>query len=799
MRKCPLPALENWPDEDEFERFEAASPSPTVPEKQDDTTPADPEDERLTVGPEGGKLQTGSCTVTVPPGAVTENITCQVTSPNDITLPLKDGDMLVSDIIELSPHGTTFDKPVTVEMQYSSTSTDGAREPVMWVTEDKFQWKELITTAKSKEKLMASVNQCSTFAIVAQLKKDRFPVSSKETMLTSSAHPAVQIGFPEKSVLTPIQVNIQVQEVPKETVEAIKSHSYGLISTSPIVIVKTDSVVKFNELVTVRVPHPQHYMGIRHKGSSKLRVMSRDEGTEDWRDVTSEVQIQAIGDIVEFTVNHFSRYVVLEIETSNGDPEELGQIPQEMCNFIHQCDVKFIVLQQEDNTNAIFVECHKACNADREYTKYTRRGYKGPEPSETVRLREGQRVEVSLVGNVSFASFYRVDKRVIFHSERPPRLNIIARADQVQGEEGLEGIGSVMFFALPIIVVKTDDETRARDLINCQSPGKQERQASRLLCQIPIKIPYQRQLILGRGRSRPEICEYFYDIKEGVSKNWMDLAFHLGFKGADITNIAGRNYDAKASCMDLLNEWQRREGNAATIQVLKEALLKAGMRNVVDELNDKLKEEGTESRTGEDVVREASTHDTGQQDDAIPDDEQAGIGYMEGEGVLEHAEVSGRICQQEETKTLKDTDKLLLAKIEDVERKMENKIDQLNTNIGDRLAQLNQQFHDMVMKLERDSLEQQRLAIAISTVKRELLFQDFEALAITLGFNGHEIKAICNTAPADLQKQKSELLRLWRDREVNATVTHLQQACRRAGLSTLADQISGISRAPSRG
>ncbi|XP_078694278.1 THO complex subunit 1-like [Branchiostoma floridae x Branchiostoma belcheri] len=67
----------------------------------------------------------------------------------------------------------------------------------------------------------------------------------------------------------------------------------------------------------------------------------------------------------------------------------------------------------------------------------------------------------------------------------------------------------------------------------------------------------------------------------------MDLAFHLGFKGTDIRNIAGRNRDDKSCCMDLLCQWQKREGNSATVEVLMEALSKAGLQSVVDGLKTK--------------------------------------------------------------------------------------------------------------------------------------------------------------------------------------------------------------------
>ncbi|XP_066268554.1 NACHT, LRR and PYD domains-containing protein 3-like [Branchiostoma lanceolatum] len=80
------------------------------------------------------------------------------------------------------------------------------------------------------------------------------------------------------------------------------------------------------------------------------------------------------------------------------------------------------------------------------------------------------------------------------------------------------------------------------------------------------------------------IWKYFYYIKERVSSDWKDLAFHLGFERPDIDNIHARNRDDKSRCMDLLEEWLKRNGERATIEVLMEALSEANLQSVVDGL-----------------------------------------------------------------------------------------------------------------------------------------------------------------------------------------------------------------------
>ncbi|XP_078614368.1 ankyrin-3-like [Branchiostoma floridae x Branchiostoma japonicum] len=224
--------------------------------------------------------------------------------------------MLVSDIVELGPHDTRFSKPVTVEMQYSSTPSDGTREVVMWATEDRLDWTVLEVTKRSENKLTVTVDHFSIFAVISQLKHDQVTVSTEGCALTSSTQPAVEITFPEQSVQAPIEIKMQVQEVPKEKVEDIRltdPSMSSLISTSPIVKVVTlgSSTVQFNKPVTVRVPHPRHYMSIEQgEPRGTLRVMSCEEEDGDWLDMTDDVNIQDMGDSVVFDVNHFSRYFV---------------------------------------------------------------------------------------------------------------------------------------------------------------------------------------------------------------------------------------------------------------------------------------------------------------------------------------------------------------------------------------------------------------------------------------------------------------------------------------------------------
>ncbi|KAI8494514.1 positive regulation of extrinsic apoptotic signaling pathway via death domain receptors protein [Branchiostoma belcheri] len=556
-------------------------------------------------------------------------ITCQVIDPNDVTLPLKDGEMLVSDIIELGPHGTTFRKPVTVQMQYNNTSLGGTTEVNAWVSEDRSQWAKIKTINASEDRLAVSVDHFSIFAIVSQPKKENFNVSTEGFKLTSSTQPAVQISFPEQAVTSPTEVSIQVQEIKKETLEDLKAQDQsfrGVVGTSPIVKVVTtpenvtispheetrssvccclptrqhsmprsESAVQFHKPVTVRVPHPQHYMDIQHEGPTKLRVMSCEEGTEDWEDVTDDTIKQDTEEFVEFEVTHFTRWIVILVKDSYVDPEELGPILLKFCRWLQSRPVQFILLQREDNANELVAECTLGGSAEERRCKLMKEGYKAPLPSATVNLFEGQQVEIHIGGNVAPYDMESSRKhQITFHSQNYNCLHMQVMALKDATQKGLDGQGYAEFSALPRVEVERQKVKRKilplkLSALEEVAKGHAEPKST-FLCRLPIRVPYDSPEETSGGAVCADLQgveKYFYYTKEEVSTDWMDLAFHLGLKGADIRNITGRNRDDKSCCMDMLQEWKKKKGDAATIEVLMEALSEAGLQSAVDGLKRK--------------------------------------------------------------------------------------------------------------------------------------------------------------------------------------------------------------------
>ncbi|XP_019643853.1 PREDICTED: NACHT, LRR and PYD domains-containing protein 3-like [Branchiostoma belcheri] len=94
----------------------------------------------------------------------------------------------------------------------------------------------------------------------------------------------------------------------------------------------------------------------------------------------------------------------------------------------------------------------------------------------------------------------------------------------------------------------------------------------------------------GKHDNTAGVRKYFFFIKENVSSDWKDLAFHLDFRRSDTDNISGRNLDDKSRCMDLLEEWLKCNGERATVEVLMEALSQSNLQSTVDGLKNKYPE-----------------------------------------------------------------------------------------------------------------------------------------------------------------------------------------------------------------
>ncbi|XP_078582627.1 uncharacterized protein LOC144865656 [Branchiostoma floridae x Branchiostoma japonicum] len=130
-----------------------------------------------------------------------------------------------------------------------------------------------------------------------------------------------------------------------------------------------------------------------------------------------------------------------------------------------------------------------------------------------------------------------------------------------------------------IETLKSDHDRRCREMLH--------RWLNREGWEATLQVLKQALIDVGErlvAETLDEVSNYFLFIKSRVSSDWKDLAFNLGFATADVKNITQRNMDDESRCINMLEEWQRRTGDLATIDVLMKALSDAALLDIVDGL-----------------------------------------------------------------------------------------------------------------------------------------------------------------------------------------------------------------------
>ena len=78
-----------------------------------------------------------------------------------------------------------------------------------------------------------------------------------------------------------------------------------------------------------------------------------------------------------------------------------------------------------------------------------------------------------------------------------------------------------------------------------------------------------------------------YKLPEKIGDKWRDLARALKYSEAIINRILkDQGGSTKECCIEVFVSWIRREGQDATIGILAEALKRAELKNIADELMD---------------------------------------------------------------------------------------------------------------------------------------------------------------------------------------------------------------------
>nr|XP_014339377.1 PREDICTED: p53-induced death domain-containing protein 1-like [Latimeria chalumnae] len=123
-----------------------------------------------------------------PPGAISMvTIHCRVLTPDPHLLKLTDHDLVLSQVLELQPHGIEFQQEVEVRMPYTPTRFRRRREVVLW-TFDGNSWSDLETVLVTEENFKPRMEIPSSTFISGPSQKDFYQVGTTNVLSLTFLH-----------------------------------------------------------------------------------------------------------------------------------------------------------------------------------------------------------------------------------------------------------------------------------------------------------------------------------------------------------------------------------------------------------------------------------------------------------------------------------------------------------------------------------------------------------------------------------------------------------------------------------
>ncbi|XP_015265241.1 PREDICTED: p53-induced death domain-containing protein 1-like, partial [Gekko japonicus] len=171
-------------------------------------------EDRFTVTPEGCQVfLTCGVQFCFPRGAVASSVTIcfQKCSPDPQWVTLKHHDILLSQVLELRPHGIEFQEEVQIWMPYAFTQSLHEREVVIRTFSGQ-KWSDLRSKVEWKGKMRlvcCSVPHFSWFLVVSRLVVNECSVPKEGTLLFSTVDPNIKVTFPHGVTEEPRRVMLQ--------------------------------------------------------------------------------------------------------------------------------------------------------------------------------------------------------------------------------------------------------------------------------------------------------------------------------------------------------------------------------------------------------------------------------------------------------------------------------------------------------------------------------------------------------------------------------------------------------------
>ncbi|KAG9336333.1 hypothetical protein JZ751_002680 [Albula glossodonta] len=487
-----------------------------------------------------------------PPGCVAETARLKWAErrPDRKWVWLEEHEFLLSQPLELLPHGITFLKPVEVCLSYHRSR----RREVVVRRFDGQSWSTLLTvTRRGSQRHSVRPGgrpaRFSWFVVVSRLVRDTCSVPPEGALLVSRVDPGIKLTFPPSATVQTRSVTLQVLQVLVSEVRQFSGDPQA--SASPLLCVSQSPSLPFLRPVTVQVPLPPGLTG-HTVDVSCLYLLHGDPLAQIWTDVTAQASLQITQLYAIFTVTHFSWYW-LWYTTQRC----VSGMVRKVYHRLRQFRVQFLVLQRKSDPMQVLLQCLPTGKVDGAVQSLSAQ-YEGPQPSDLCELLEGEQF---------FAGF---ERGIEINTDRP---------DCVKGRL------SFIFYS---------HLKNHKEVYICPSQGKQEPVRGQGILSDKKEVEALRHppLNLGDPESGYLTEANLLAISLQIGQDWRSIGINLGMSYQELDRIQYKHRDnLGAVVLDMLFHWAGWRGGEGpgAVPELVEAMIDSGRRDLADEIEDIVK------------------------------------------------------------------------------------------------------------------------------------------------------------------------------------------------------------------
>ncbi|XP_068540604.1 p53-induced death domain-containing protein 1 [Anas acuta] len=525
-----------------------------------------------------------------PPGAASDpvRIDFRTLEPDPRWVKLRHHDVLLSRVLELQPHGVTFQQEVQIWMPYACPQSLQQREVVVR-TFSGHSWSDLRTQVEQETKSKKHVAHCrvlhfSWFLVVSRLVQNECQVSTEGTLLFSSVDPNIKVTFPPGVTEETRSVKLQVLPVSAEEIAELTADAG--CRASPLLCLSQDSLVDFLKPVRIQLPLPFGVTGL-NLDRSRLHLLRGDVQGQTWDDITSQVVLELTHLYAVFEVTHFSWYWLWYTTKTY-----IGGIAKKVYERLRMYQVNFIALQRKKDPEQVLLQCLPKHKVDPVLKKLQDR-YRGPEPSDMVEMFEGEQFFAAFERGISIDMDRPdcVDGRLsfIFYSHLKNMKEIYVTSPVDRKDQAVKGQVSFYRGAVPESI--PEEASRRR-----KGPD------SLWLATLPIKLPRLKPrwgenpspqngfsfspLNLGNAETGYLTQANLLSIARRVGADWQTIGLNLGLTYQQIERI-GYNHreDLDKQILDMLFSWaQQNSEDPDCVSKLIKAMKESGRQDIADEV-----------------------------------------------------------------------------------------------------------------------------------------------------------------------------------------------------------------------